>query len=87
MISFNFALISNFSNFQVLEEMQHNATMTAEALAAAEVPRIFFKILVMRANFGDFGILVSTSKFWKNLVRIVALYWDQFWKILTFEFC
>ena len=25
--------------------------------------RIFFKILVMRANFGDFGILVSTSKF------------------------
>ena len=30
--------------------------------------RIFFKILVMRANFGDFGILVSTSKFWKKFV-------------------
>ena len=44
------------------------------------------KILVMRANFGDFGILISTSKFWKNLVRIVTPYWDQFWKILIFEF-
>ena len=31
-------------------------------------------------------ILVSTSKFWKNLVRIVRPYWDKFWKILTFEF-
>ena len=50
------------------------------------VLRIFFKILVMRANFGDFGILISTSKFWKNLVRIVTPYWDQFWKILTIEF-
>ena len=50
------------------------------------VLRIFFKILVMRANFGDFGILLSTSKFWKNLVRIVRPYWDKFWKILTFEF-
>ena len=51
-----------------------------------DVLRIFFKILVMRANFGDFGILISTSKFWKNLVRIVTPYWDQFWKILTIEF-
>ena len=50
------------------------------------VLRIFFKILVMRANFGDFGILISTSKFWKNLVRIVRQYSDQFWNILSFEF-
>ena len=50
------------------------------------VLRIFFKILVMGANFGDFGILISTSKFWKKFVRIVRQYSDQFWKILTFEF-
>ena len=50
------------------------------------VLRIFFKILAMRANFGDFGILVSTSKFWKKFVTRVRPYWDQFWKILTIEF-
>ena len=50
------------------------------------VLRIFFKILVLRANFGDFGILVSTSKFWKKFVTRVRPYWDQFWKILTIEF-
>ena len=50
------------------------------------VLRIFFKILVMRANFGDFGILVSTSKFWKKFVTFVTPYWDKFWKVLTFEF-
>ena len=50
------------------------------------VLRIFFKILVMRANFGDFGILVSTSKFWKKFVTCVTPYWDKFWKVLTFEF-
>ena len=55
-------------------------------LGSSKVLRIFFKILVIWANFGDFGILVSTSKFWKNLVRIVTPYWDQFWKILTIEF-
>ena len=31
-------------------------------------------------------ILVSTSKFWKKFVTFVRPYWDQFWKILTFEF-
>ena len=46
----------------------------------------FLKILVMRANFGDFGILVSTSKFWKKFVTRVRPYWDKFWKILTIEF-
>ena len=40
----------------------------------------------MRANFGDFGILVSPSKFWKKFVTRVRPYWDQFWKILTIEF-
>ena len=55
--------------------------------AAIPVLRIFFlKILVMRANFGDFGILVSTSKFWKKFVTRVTPYWDKFFKILTFEF-
>ena len=44
-------------------------------------------------NFGDesqfwwiLEILISTSKFWKSLVTRVRPYWDQFWKILTFEF-
>ena len=44
-------------------------------------------------NFGDesqfwwiLGILISTSKFWKSLVTRVRPYWDQFWKIVTFEF-
>ena len=54
--------------------------------SVGRVLRIFFKILVMRANFGDFGILVSTSKFWKKFVTRVRPYWDQFWKILTIEF-
>ena len=40
----------------------------ASDFLAKNVLRIFFKILVMRANFGDFGILVSTSKFWKKFV-------------------
>ena len=55
-------------------------------LANFIVLRIFFKILVMRANFGDFGILVSTPKFWKKFVTRVRPYWDKFWKILTIEF-
>ena len=51
-----------------------------------KVLRIFFKILVIWANFGDFGILISTSKFWKNIVTVVTPYWDKFWKILNCEF-
>ena len=44
-------------------------------------------------NFGDesqfwriLEILISTSKFWKNLVTVVTPYWDKFWKILNCEF-
>ena len=36
-------------------------------VAEGDVLRIFLKILVIWANFGDFGILISTSKFWKSL--------------------
>ena len=32
-------------------------------------------------------LIISTSKFWKNLVTSVRPYWDKFVKILTFEFC
>ena len=51
------------------------------------VLRIFFKILVMRANFGDFGILVSTSKFWKKFVtRLFAHIGTNFGKFWLSNF-
>ena len=54
--------------------------------AAAQISKI-------HQNFGELSqfwwileILISTSKFWKNLVTFVTPYSDQFWKILTLEF-
>ena len=49
-----------------------------------EVLRIFLKILVMGANFGDFDIDFKILK--NDLVTRVRPYWDKFWKILTFAF-
>ena len=73
-------LISNLQYFKRTQGRDH-------IFSLHYVLRIFLQ------NFGDESqfwwilvILISTSKFWKNLVRIVTLYWDQFWKILTFEF-
>ena len=53
---------------------------------AREVLRIFFKILVIWANFVRFWILDEFGKFWsistwnfgKNLVTLVTSYWYQF---------
>ena len=45
-----------------------------------------YKILVMRANFGDFGDFDIDFKILESRVTVVTPYWDNFFKILTFEF-
>ena len=51
------------------------------------VLRIFFKILVMRANFDEFwGFWYGLQNFGKVFVTVVRPYWDQFWKILILKF-
>ena len=40
----------------------------------------------MRANFGDFGDFDIDFKILESRVTVVTPYWDNFFKILTFEF-
>ena len=64
----------------------HAAERDGARPGCGDVLRIFFKILVIWANFGDLVILISTSKFWKKFVTLVTSYWGKFFKIQTFEF-